>query len=680
MNSNDIGRGFKLNRKSGEDTFKSKAFNGKMERGPMTGSSTVSTVITSIEQMQKSMEISGKLGVSYGPMISGEGSGHYIEKTMSSNRRAVLVYRTRHNAFFDRFVPDTLEPTQDVEDNLNSPDYIYDNFGTGFVDTVVYGAQLDVTFAVTSTEDIDMEELEAELKGSIGVGPLSIEFQANFEKGKSSAKALYNMAISAEASGVFVPIPANPTFEAMNDIIKNFNEKYEKKFENYREGGNPLLEQIQPVGFSVSSIADKIQRLNNMESSLLEDRMQALEEAFRRTLFWKAKLISINQDLKNRYDKDHKLRVNVYKPYAEKVRAALLGLENNLKKCIDFRARTVEEIINAPEEDVPKPYPDASSSEEDLYRGLCGEYYIASPVQIGEHAPLEDMYYTGFAIKVGNADADGIQVSTFIPWMHGTLWDNTVEAKRVIVATGETPEELYSSVSHPPPPAPSDLKQDTNHNDDSLLVISWAKPPPDAKVQSYTMTLNEHTFPDFTPKNANTPSMCFDRLKPGTKYEVFIRAKNGYGTGQLASMTAWSTNKTDTQIKTKKQRLRDLNTDKDKEILVHSKEYDNKKSDIFTCAHIKGEFKADYPISRVQKPGRCNTFVPSLLGTGGCTWRGNSQTNGRVIGKVLVFAKQGEIHRKEIDKLKKEISKLEQAAKHMNDNNDKLVSRCLQRD
>ena len=99
---------------------------------------------------------------------------------MVSKRQATILYRT-HRATYARVVNvATIQPVEGFETLF--PDEITERHGTKFIDRIVYGAQLDVLFTVTTTEDINVQEIEAELRGKIGVGPLSVEFDKKFEK------------------------------------------------------------------------------------------------------------------------------------------------------------------------------------------------------------------------------------------------------------------------------------------------------------------------------------------------------------------------------------------------------------------------------------------------------------------------------------------------------------------
>jgi len=453
MSQSDLGRGFKLNIAPGEDTFKKKVFEGALETARMTGSTTVSTIIKDSKSLEEFMEISGRLAVSYGPTISGEGSGRYLDKSISSTRQVTVVYRSRHTAFFKRLQPGTLKPTQDAADIIHQPQELTNNFGTLFVDKIIYGAQLDLFFTVTSNEDIDVEEIEAQLKGKIGKGPLDIEFEAKFKKQEGEERAVYNMNIYGEAAGVHVVVPANPDFEKVSEIIDGFNERYTTKFENLDLEGNLFTNGIEPIGFELSSMADRIERLNEMEVAILEDRMDELGRSFSNTMLWKTKLNMINRDLRTRYESNHKLRVEMYNPYIQQQQRKMKDLNDKINELLRYRASPLSVLVGS-NTTVPNAYPLVGSNDEDILRGLSGEYYLEGPVRIGGHEPLQDMYYIGFALEIEDR---------MIPWMNGCL---KAEEGDAVIATAETPEELYEKVS----PKPTTLSPTPEYNLDSSYI------------------------------------------------------------------------------------------------------------------------------------------------------------------------------------------------------------------
>jgi len=464
MSENDLGRGFKLNVAQSEDSFKKKVLDGDLEIQPMTESKTISTVIKDYDSLEESMEIGGGLAVSYGPTISGEGSGNYLEKSISSTRKVTVVYRSRHTAFFKRLEPGTLTPTQDAQDLVTQPQELTNTFGTRFIDTIIYGAQLDVSFTVTSVESLDITDIEASLKGSIGTGALDIDFAAKFETQEGQERATYSMEIAAEASGVQVTIPANPSFEQVVDIINRFNEEYEEKFKNFEVDNNPLLERIEPVGFLLSSTADRIGALKRIETDALEDKMNDLGKVFSETMYWKAKLSIINRGLKTRYESNHKLRNEMYNPYILQQEVVMKSLNAKRDECLAFRSLSMSDLI-APNTSIPDPYPKVGSKEEDVLRGLSGEHYIPDPVKIGNYTPLQGMYYIGFALKDGNK---------LLPWMDGSL---KLTSDDSLLAKAETPQNLYDKVARTLPPTPTPTatptySEEINYDDIIYLQVN----------------------------------------------------------------------------------------------------------------------------------------------------------------------------------------------------------------
>merc|ERR1719410_3214872 len=106
------------------------------------------------------MEVGGSLSISYGPM-SVEGSGRYLDDTLSSSKKMNLIYRCRHNAFFNRLKLGSLQMNDyNQKKYAGKNDELIEDLGTKFVSTIIYGAQLDIVFTVTSEDHIDRNEIE----------------------------------------------------------------------------------------------------------------------------------------------------------------------------------------------------------------------------------------------------------------------------------------------------------------------------------------------------------------------------------------------------------------------------------------------------------------------------------------------------------------------------------------
>mmetsp|Transcript_2965 Transcript_2965/g.6510 ORF Transcript_2965/g.6510 Transcript_2965/m.6510 type:complete len:1386 (+) Transcript_2965:77-4234(+) len=429
----DILRGFKLNVQEGENPLKGHAFEGGVDSSPFSNSYTKSAVITSVDDLKEMMEIKGSLSVSYGPMISGSGAGSYLDKKVKSKRQVSILYRTRRVAYAKKVDVKTLQPVAGL-DQLE-PDEITERYGTKFIDQILYGAQLDVIFTVEASEDTDFFEIEAELKGKIGFGPLSIEFEANFEKQEGSTESRYTMGIEARASGIAFAVPSNPSFNQVNELIDNFNRKYEEMLAEVGEGEtvdvSNVAKQFSPVAFALSPIASYLpSKLSIEESARFDDKMGALRDVFHHALFSKSQLGKIRAEQERLYGTDPRVSIEIFQPYNDEVNVALRELEKNIDECLAYRKMPMRTILE-PTTKTPNKYAD-SAAEVKILNGLVGEAYIPSPVTINGMA-FEEFHYIGFAIPSSNS------ARQIVPWMGGVLRRDNDNS---IVASAQTPDLL----------------------------------------------------------------------------------------------------------------------------------------------------------------------------------------------------------------------------------------------
>ena len=168
----NILQGFKSNIADGENPMKGAVFKGTIDTIRFENSYSENFIIKNDNEFNKMMEIEGSLGISYGP-ISASGAGSYLQARVLSKRQATLTYRARKAAYARQVDISTLKPVDSELEKLSADD-IADRYGTKFINSVIYGAQLDVIFTVTSVKDIDIKEIEAELKGKFGFGALLV--------------------------------------------------------------------------------------------------------------------------------------------------------------------------------------------------------------------------------------------------------------------------------------------------------------------------------------------------------------------------------------------------------------------------------------------------------------------------------------------------------------------------
>jgi len=434
----DILRGFKLNVAEGENPLKGHAFEGGINSSPFSTSYTKSAVIKSVEDVKEMMEIKGSLSVSYGPMISGSGAGSYLQSKVKSKRQISILYRTRRVAYAKKVDVKTLMPVAGL-DKLE-PDDITELYGSKFIDQILYGAQLDVIFTVESTEDTDFFEIEAELKGKIGFGPLSVSFQANFQKREGYSQSRYDMEIEARASGIAFGVPSNPSFDQINELIDNFNAKYEEMLDEVGAGEtvdvSNVANQFSPVAFALSPIAEYLpSKLSVEESARLDDKMEALRDVFYHALFVKSQLNKIRNEQELLYGNDPRVSVSIFQPYDDVVNDVIGELENKIDECLDYRKKPLREILTTSAR-VPNKYA-STVAEVNVLKGLIGEAYLPSPVTISGMT-FEEFHYIGFALPSDSADIPP-HSSSLVPWMGGVL---RLDDDDSIVASAYSPDTL----------------------------------------------------------------------------------------------------------------------------------------------------------------------------------------------------------------------------------------------
>lgn len=343
-----------------------------------------------------------------------------------------MVYTRRSLAYARAVKVDTITISEDAAD-LDG-DELADIYGTKFVDQIIYGAQLDVVFTVTSTQEIDLQEIEAELKGRIGVGELSLDFEAKFERQEGEERAELEMSIVAFGSGVNFSVKSNPSFKEVNDIIDNFNAEYEELIDELRERENideeeNVLRQLSPIGFTLGSIADHERKLSRSTVAVLDRRMGELQETLYDTLFWISKLEKSLEAAYAKYAMTPRSRLQNYVPFEREVLGYIRALDGKLNECLAYRRLPLELLVGDSAEDVPEAF------QDDALYGLVGEGFIPSPLTI-EGEAFEGIYYEGYTLPRDGA---------YVPWLSGTA---KRESDNMRVAVADVPQELAERITH----------------------------------------------------------------------------------------------------------------------------------------------------------------------------------------------------------------------------------------
>eukprot|EP00957_Ditylum_brightwellii_P044889 3404480-Ditylum_brightwellii.AAC.1 len=98
----------------GKNAFKRQAIQDEVSALPHIIDNVVQEVVKNMQLLEDSMEISGKLGVTYGPMISCEEYAKLLNQNTMSICSIVTVYRSRHTAYYKRLTPGTRKLTDNL--------------------------------------------------------------------------------------------------------------------------------------------------------------------------------------------------------------------------------------------------------------------------------------------------------------------------------------------------------------------------------------------------------------------------------------------------------------------------------------------------------------------------------------------------------------------------------------
>ena len=441
----DIGRGYKVNTEQGESPFKKHVLHGSVEINSKTNSDLNVIQVKGKEGMKSLLRIDGALTVGlYKGLIKATATGGYYSNVVTTKKRTVIIYRNSYTAYFKKFQPGLLSLTSDAQnyaDNFPPEDFAA-RFGTKYVSEVVYGAQLEVKYTVESSEDIDDQRIKADLTGTIGKGPLTANFGGiYFNMTSDDTTKFSSMDISVNARGASITVPADPSFEEVNDIINKFNAEYENRYKNcnnFKNDPNKLLGQLEPIHFVLRDTASMIQKLNELELDQMQSKLDESMDVFYQSFFRKAKLKQINEELRDQYESNPMLRARMYIPYYQQFEKVINALDEKIHECLDFSAKPFKEIASS---SVPKEYPDTSTFDYQVFLGLQGDYCTLQhlPVTIGNYEPIQGVQYCGFGLQKD----DGVE-KKMIPWMSGKLLRSYSETE---IAHADTPEKLYQQAA-----------------------------------------------------------------------------------------------------------------------------------------------------------------------------------------------------------------------------------------
>jgi len=443
---NDILRGFKVNVKEGENPLKDKVFSGETIIIPFASTYDRATLIQKYKDVEDSMGIGGSIGVNYKMTVKGKAEADYVQSAITSKKEERVIYSLRRVAYAKKVDIDTIGNATEELNGFLSPDIIADKYGTKFIDQMLYGAQLDIDFKLSSDDEKTMQKIGAKLEGEINLKAIAIDFKANFNLTSEEDERYLKIDITASTSGLpGFSIPANPDITQVIKAIDGFQTDYEKlvkEAKNLTNVGNisNVLKMFSPVGFGLSSISDYQPTLSKSETAALENKMADVADVFYDTLYLKGQLKETKDRQENIY-KDPRDKGLWYNPYAKQVDRVIAELDKKVDECLDYQRLPMAVIVGR-EGNAMVPEPNAI--DRDIVDGLLGNTFLPNDVTI-LNTEFKNKHYVGFGLKVdeGKQFCEACEVK---PWLSGSLREvNSDDGSYLTIATEDTPGKLVKS-------------------------------------------------------------------------------------------------------------------------------------------------------------------------------------------------------------------------------------------
>ncbi|GFH59695.1 beta-xylosidase [Chaetoceros tenuissimus] len=384
---NDTYKGFKLNIAQGESspirTFP--VFDGNTEAFPYNDKVwTQNVMVEDVDSLIFAMGISRALSVSYGP-LAGLDAGKFLQETISTTNSVTIVYFTKRSAYARKYLTG-YQPVPEVVNLVNEgrSDAIFEKYGTKFISTLIYGAQLSVRYTVSSDGEVDRKEIEAELQAKIGGNiPLTEKFKAKFELQHGEEKVRYRLSIDVKSVGITLNDVTNPSFDETNILITNFNDQWSDihqhliELDTIDEEDN-VIKQFRPIGFYIDDIAPSISGLDNKKAAAVVGKMSDLQSVFMQAHLWSGEFVKKQNELQLIARESAYFNNHVFGPwnslYMTQVRPRIL--DQKLEECFAYRGQSVEDLFSGGLP-IPSGFNDA---ERLLMNGMLGRGYIAGPI------------------------------------------------------------------------------------------------------------------------------------------------------------------------------------------------------------------------------------------------------------------------------------------------------------
>jgi len=466
-------------------------------------------IIQTRADVNKILGISGELSVSYGP-ASGSGSGSYLDKQISTKTRIIVTVVDRTSFFQIRVANNGhLVYTDSFRELYDKGDMnvIYDQYGTYMTNAVQYGCSLYARYEITSETEIDSTEINAELVGKIGVGPLKGEIRAKFESKDSNQSSQYSITISGIIQGVDIDFPklsALEGFDAANAIIGNYTEA--KNALRDQADGSDDIEELTKI-FSPSAITldtiDAFVSIPDMDLNAafwLNQQARATGVVLQESYLDDHRLEAERVRLLHKYPSGHNF-VKIYAKFYEAQKILGSVVKDKIEECLNFLLKPAREILCD-----ERRAPDSLPMETMLQIvGLLGGGLVDKPWG------SDSLFYEGYTVfdnetKVGK------------PFYKGRLLCYNDDESVLIDQTGEARiKKLEKFVKSNPKPicyeSASPSESPTSSPSESPTSSPTPRPTPSAP-----------TYPTMNPATCmKAGDVCFTRCGIGDEGEYLYR-------------------------------------------------------------------------------------------------------------------------------------------------------------
>lgn len=458
FSDHDLLRGFKANIVEGEDAFKQKVFHAKKKVSRTSYTHTTNNLIEELDHFVEITDAKGSASLSLIPLATVTGQLSFFKERSSTKYKKTFMFHTRRVAYSKTIDLNTIEYVDEAKD-LHG-DEIAELYGTQFVQSIQYGAELEVYHTITSTEEITIEFVEGELGVRIGVCPFCLKFNiANFRQTNADA-ASFEVHINTEMRVIGIDLipPQNPSYEQTLKFIDDFNTKYDelydirKNWSHFEEDTN-LLNHFSPVAFNLGSITDYDTKLDASDIATFERNMREVKSIISVSLYWKAQLLAMIDTQENIY-MDAMEKNEIFMPYKRAADNVISRLDDKVKECLRYRRLPFSTLVGRSESGLvmPEEYPNMPRDVAEI-DGLLGKAYIASPLKIGT-STFNDLHYVGFA-RFGD---DG----QLKPWIKGSVRNDRYNEAIDKPNTPEHLEVLAYAWEH-------NIIKDNNENPDHVM-------------------------------------------------------------------------------------------------------------------------------------------------------------------------------------------------------------------